>query len=246
MDPDIQYKNTSEAAVAGVRSLVGSCIRSGTVKKLVYTASVVAASPLKDDGTGFKDSMDESCWSPLHPSFAYSNDGLTGYVHSKTLAEKEVLSYNGRGIMVATLACGLVGGGTILSTMPESMGVLISQIAKKEGRYQTLRFLEELIGKVPILHIEDVSEAHIFCMEDSSINGRFLCASTYLSSAEIASYCRQYYPEIDMAEEFIEDSRREISWGSTKLQEMGFKYKYDIKGILDGSLECARKLDGFP
>lgn len=72
-----QYKNTSEAAVAGVKSIAESCIRSGTVKQLIYTASVVAASPLKEDGSGYKDSMDETCWTPLNLSLAYSNDFLT-------------------------------------------------------------------------------------------------------------------------------------------------------------------------
>ena len=52
------------------------CERSGTVKRLIYTASVVAASPLKDDGTGFKDFMDETCWTPLNLSIPYSNDDL--------------------------------------------------------------------------------------------------------------------------------------------------------------------------
>lgn len=56
----------SEAAIAGVKCIVTSCIKSGTVKRLIYTASVVGSSPLKDDGTGFKDAIDETCWTPLH------------------------------------------------------------------------------------------------------------------------------------------------------------------------------------
>ena len=63
--------------MAGVKSIVSSCIRSGTVKRMVYTASVVAASPLKYDGTGFSDEMDESCWTPLHLLYAYGDDFLT-------------------------------------------------------------------------------------------------------------------------------------------------------------------------
>jgi len=46
-------------------------VRSGTVKRLIYTASVVAASPLKEDGSDFKDVMDETCWTPLHDSLEY-------------------------------------------------------------------------------------------------------------------------------------------------------------------------------
>lgn len=44
-------------------------MKSSSVKKLIYTASVVAASPLKEDGSGYKDSMDDSCWTPLNLSY---------------------------------------------------------------------------------------------------------------------------------------------------------------------------------
>lgn len=61
-----QFKNTTEAAVEGVRAIVRHSIKSGTVRRVIYTASVVAASPLKDDGAaGFKDFIDETCWTPL-------------------------------------------------------------------------------------------------------------------------------------------------------------------------------------
>ncbi|RWV93004.1 hypothetical protein GW17_00044567 [Ensete ventricosum] len=36
------------------------CEVSGTVRRVIYTGSVLAASPLKEDDTGFKDSIDES------------------------------------------------------------------------------------------------------------------------------------------------------------------------------------------
>lgn len=228
-------------------SIVESCIKSGTVKRLIYTASVVAASPIKDSGNGFKPSMDESCWTPLNHSFSHANEALMAYTHSKTLSEKEVLRHNGKGdleLEVVSIACGLVGGDTLLPTISASLsrGVLISQVTNNEGWYQTLRFLEELLGKVPIVHIEDVCEAHILCMEKPSITGRFLCASAYLSSAEIASHWKRCYPYINIAEEFVEDLGREISLGSTKLKEIGFEYKFDGKMILDGSLKCAQRL----
>lgn len=63
-----------EAATGGVRSIAESCIRSESVKRLIYTGSVTASSPLKEDGSGFKSSFDESCWTPLNLSFTYSND----------------------------------------------------------------------------------------------------------------------------------------------------------------------------
>ncbi|XVF22405.1 hypothetical protein REPUB_Repub12eG0169600 [Reevesia pubescens] len=238
---DSQFKDTSEAAVAGVKSILESCIRSGTVKRLIYTSSVTTASPLKENGKDFKDRMDESCWTRQDIAFPYSNDVLVGYSCSKTLSEKQLLRYDGE-VEVVSLVCGLLGGETLLLSMPESMGVLISQATKNRRRYHTLRFLEELLGKVPILHIEDVCDAHIFCLEKPSISGRFLCASAYLSSADIASHFRKHYPDIDIPDEFVENLNREICWGSSKLKEAGFDCKCDVKMILEDSINCGLRL----
>ena len=51
-----------------------ACIKSGTVKRLIYTGTVLASSPTKDDGNGFKDLMDETCWTPLNVHFPFSDD----------------------------------------------------------------------------------------------------------------------------------------------------------------------------
>ncbi|MBA0560052.1 hypothetical protein Golob_016978, partial [Gossypium lobatum] len=217
------FKDTTEAAVAGVKSIVECCITSGTVKRLIYTASVVASSPLKEDGEGFKDQLDESCWTSHGVAFAYSTDHLMAYASSKTASEKELLRYSGA-IELVSLALGLVGGGTLLSTMPGSVNVL------------------ELLGKVPILHVEDVCDAHIFCLEKPSINGRFLCATAYLSSAEIASHYRMIFPDIQIPDEFVEKLDRKIVWGSTKLKDAGFEFKCDVKTILEDSINLGLKL----
>ena len=72
----MQYKNTIEASVDTAKSIAMCCVRLGTVKRLIYTASMVFASPLKEDGSGFKDFMDETCWTPFNLSIPYSSDFL--------------------------------------------------------------------------------------------------------------------------------------------------------------------------
>ncbi|MQL20522.1 hypothetical protein EI008_26475, partial [Escherichia coli] len=137
-------QNVSEATVAGVKSIARYCVKSGTVRRLIYTASVVASSPRKDDGIGFKDFIDETCWTPLNVSFENS-DLHKSYTDSKTLAERELLSYangeNDHVLEVVSLACGLVGGDTLLSYMPGSIAVLISQIKDNETTYQALTYI---------------------------------------------------------------------------------------------------------
>lgn len=108
---------------------------------------------------------------------------------------------------VISLACGLVGGNVLqhvaIST-PESLAVLISQSLKHGNRYISLRFLEELNGKVPIVHLHDVTAAHIFCMENSALHThRFLCASAFLKSSEIANLLQKCQPDVKIDHEYV-------------------------------------------
>ncbi|CAJ1961268.1 unnamed protein product [Sphenostylis stenocarpa] len=245
-----QYKSTTEAAVAGAESIAMSCVRAGTVKRLIYTASVVSASPLKEDGSGFKDAMDETCWTPLNDSleYAFLDDPLyKEYTYSKTLAEKHILSFgndeNGRGgLEVVTLPCGLVGGDSLQSSALRSMVVCIAQIVQNEMAYKSLKFLEGLLGKIPLVHIDDVCEAHILCMESTSISGRFLCASSYVSLQEMANHYARYHPEFNVKQEHEDGPKKDIKWTSTKLCDKGFVFKYDAKMILDCCIKCARRM----
>ncbi|KAH1196143.1 putative anthocyanidin reductase [Glycine max] len=248
-DPGSQYKNTSEAAMAASKSIALSCVRAGTVKRLIYTASVVSASSLKEDGSGFKDAMDETCWTPLNDSLAYvypDDPFYKDYTYSKTLSEKHVLSYgndeNGGGLEVVTLPCGLVGGDTLQSSTPVSGVVCIAQIMQDARAYISLKFLKKLLGKIPLVHIDDVCEAHIFCMESTSISGRFLCASSYISLEEMANHFALHYPEFNVKQEYEDELKKDIKWASTKLCDKGFVYKYDAKMILDDCIKCARRM----
>jgi hypothetical protein len=55
--------------------ILRQCERSGTVRRVIHTASVTAASPLREDGGGgeYKDFINESCWTPLNLSYGFSN-----------------------------------------------------------------------------------------------------------------------------------------------------------------------------
>lgn len=69
-----QYKSTAEAAVAAVRVILRQCEESKTVKRVIHTASISTASPLKDkeaegSGDGYKDFISESCWTPLNVDY---------------------------------------------------------------------------------------------------------------------------------------------------------------------------------
>ncbi|XVF51348.1 hypothetical protein PTKIN_Ptkin04bG0177900 [Pterospermum kingtungense] len=234
-----------EAAISGVRSITESCIQSQSVKRVIYTASVMAASPLTKDRPNTKSYVNESCWTPLDVTFTHGLHYMRAYTVSKTLAEKEALSYNDNPdgkLEVVTLPCGLVGGETLLSYVPLSTEVMFSQLIRKSPTFNGLQLIEELLGSIPILHIEDVCDAHIFCMEQPSMRGRFICAAANPTIREMATYLQQNYPQYEITEEFMGEERTGIACDLSKLVKMGFKYKHDMKKILDDSVECGRRL----
>ncbi|XP_024632112.1 putative anthocyanidin reductase isoform X2 [Medicago truncatula] len=243
-----QFRSIEEAAIAGVKSIAATCIKSRTVRRLIYTGTVVAASPLKDDGSGYKDFIDETCWTPLQSLHLPLTDFHKGYVASKTLAERELLRSYGNdengsgGFEVVSLVVGVVGGETPLSYLPGSVAVITSQLQDNEALYQSLKFLEDICGKIPIVHIDDVCEAHIFCAELPSINGRFLVVNSCASLSEIGNYYSQNYPEFKLKEKYLEGQNRGIKWDSNKLIDNGFVYKYDLKMILDDNIRCLRRV----
>ncbi|KAK6251416.1 NAD-dependent epimerase/dehydratase - like 10 [Theobroma cacao] len=244
------FKDTTEAAVAGVRSIADACIRSQTVKRLIYTASVMASSPLTEDRLQFKPCVDESCWTPVDMLFTYCNEVTLAYTRSKTLAEKEALSYNEKNncnLEVVTLPCGLVGGETLLSYVPLSVEIMtLTHLRGKIFSVEGLRLMQEILGSVPLVHIDDVCDAHIFCMETPSMRGRFLCAAANPTIAEIATYFGENYPDCKIGEELMGEEKGGIAFDSSKLIKMGFHYKCDMKKILDDSMECRRRLGALP
>ncbi|KAG6684838.1 hypothetical protein I3842_12G083400 [Carya illinoinensis] len=241
-----QYKDTAEAAVAAVRIIADSCIRSQTVKRLIYTASVMASSPLTENGVSFKSCMDESCWTPLDVSFSCADDFTLAYTKSKILAEKEVLKYNeydnGSRLQVVTLVCALVGGEAILPQLPASVETILSPLTEKLYFSKALKFLQELLGSIPLVHIEDVCRAHIFCMEKPLMKGRFLCAAANPTIRGIAIYFQEKFAKNQIAKEFMEGpTNNAVGCDFTKLIKMGFEYKHDKNKILDESVASGER-----
>ena len=68
-----QYKSTAEATLDAARVILRQCADSKTVKRVIHTGTISTCSPLKEDSTGFKDAVDESCWTPLDVDYPHRN-----------------------------------------------------------------------------------------------------------------------------------------------------------------------------
>ncbi|KAF7007664.1 hypothetical protein CFC21_022582 [Triticum aestivum] len=176
-----KYKDTTEATLDATRTILQQCERSKTVKRVIHTGSVVTASPLREDGDGYKEFVNESCWTPLGLSCDHSNEYMD--------------------------------------------------------------FLQALLGSVPLVHVDDVCEAHVFCMEKSSdvVGGRYLCTTAHTNMHDILEHYARMHPELERIKEVVGEGLR-VQANTNKLVELGFKYKYGAEEVLDGSVDCGKRL----
>ncbi|XP_051204319.1 NADPH HC-toxin reductase 1 [Lolium perenne] len=243
-----KYKTAAEAAVDAVQVILRLCEESKTVKRVIHTASVSAASPLTKSSsaaaTVYRDFISESCWTPLDVDYPLRNPHFDKYIESKLVSEKELLGYNDGEIPafeVVTLPCGLVAGDTVLSHIPETVESAVAPVTGRDPYFTLPRILQKLLGSVPLVHVDDVCAAHIFCMEQPSLSGRFLCAAAYPTVHDILDHYGSKFPHLDLLKE-TDDVPVRVQSERDKLGELGFRYKYKMEQILDESISCAVRL----
>ncbi|CAN6193927.1 unnamed protein product [Urochloa humidicola] len=245
-DAGSKYKSTAEAVVDAVRAILRQCEESGTVKRVIHTASVSAASPLKEEGSGagYKDFISESCWTPLDVDYPLRSAHFDKYILSKLQSEQELLRYNAGespAFEVVTLPLGLVAGDTVLGRVPETIESAVSPVSGNEAYFGLPRILQQLLGSVALVHVDDVCDALVFCMEHRpSIAGRFLCAAAYPTIHDVADHYAKRFPRIDVLRETEAVAR--VKPEGDKLGDLGFRYKYGMEEILDSSVACAARL----
>ncbi|PNT74809.1 hypothetical protein BRADI_1g22260v3 [Brachypodium distachyon] len=240
-----KYKDTTEAIVDATRAILQQCERSKTVRRVIHTGSVVSAAPLReDDGDGYKEFVDESFWTPLGLPYGHSNEQLD------TLSDKELLKHNSEAestaFDVVVLLCGLVGGDALVPHAPDSIQVILSPLTGIEPYHGSLKFLQALLGSVPLVHVDDVCEAHIFCMDSAKVAAgggrRFLCATAHPNMQDIVKHYAAKHPELKLLIEEVVGEGVRVQANTNKLVELGFEYKYGAEEVLDGSLECGKRL----
>eukprot|EP01018_Ginkgo_biloba_P035200 Gb_09086 [translate_table: standard] len=227
-------------AVKGVVNVLRACTKAGTVKRLVYTSSVTAASPLINDTGEYSECLDESRWTDL--DLIIRNKKLWKYCASKTLAEQAAIKLgNENQIEVVSIAPALVGGPCLTPTLPRTTQTTLSPITGKGEYYEMLKSLRHVLGSIPLVHIDDVCNAQIFLMEQPSAQGRHICSSCSLDMNELVENFCKCYPQSNVQFKFEDQDciGGGVATSSKKLLDMGFCYNYGPQEILDQSIKCA-------
>nr|ACB56920.1 dihydroflavonol-4-reductase [Pilosella officinarum] len=224
--------------IEGVLSIIRSCAKAKTVKRLVFTSS--AGTVNVHDGSQLP-VYDESHWSDL--DFINSKK-MTAWMYfvSKILAEKEAWkATKENNIDFISIIPTLVVGPFINPAFPPSLITALSLIIGEESHYS-------IIKQGQYVHLDDLCESHIYLYENPEANGRYICSSHDATIHQLANMIKEKWPEYDIPTKFpgIDDELPTVSFSSKKLIDMGFKFKYNLEEMFKGAIDSCREKGLLP
>nr|AEN69002.1 dihydroflavonol 4-reductase [Chrysanthemum x morifolium] len=218
--------------IEGVLSIIRSCVKAKTVKKLVFTSSAGTVNVQKQQVPVY----DESHWSDL--DFIYSKK-MTAWMYfvSKTLAEKAAWkATKENNIDFISIIPTLVVGPFISPSFPPSLMTALSLITGAESHYS-------IIKQCQYVHLDDLCESHIYLYENPKAAGRYICSSHDATIHQLAKMIKEKWPEYQVPTKFevIDDEIPIVSFSSKKLTDMGFKFKYDLEEMFRGAIKSCKE-----
>nr|AGI96401.1 dihydroflavonol 4-reductase [Petunia x hybrida]QUE39309.1 dihydroflavonol 4-reductase [Petunia integrifolia subsp. inflata] len=223
--------------VRGMLSIIESCAKANTVKRLVFTSSAGTLDVQEQQKLFY----DQTSWSDL--DFIYAKK-MTGWMYfvSKILAEKSAMEETKKkNIDFISIIPPLVVGPFITPTFPPSLITALSLITGNEAHYC-------IIKQGQYVHLDDLCEAHIFLYEHPKADGRFICSSHHAIIYDVAKMVREKWPEYYVPTEFkgIDKDLPVVSFSSKKLTDMGFQFKYTLEDMYKGAIETCRQKQLLP
>ncbi|KAL6651451.1 hypothetical protein ACP70R_010376 [Stipagrostis hirtigluma subsp. patula] len=238
-----------DAAVRGTLNVMRSCVKAGTVKRVILTSSAAAVCgrPLQGDGHV----LDEESWSDVEHLRANKKTPMWAYAVSKVLLEKEACRFaEEHGISLVTLCPVITVGAAPAMNVQTSVPNCLSLLSGDEAEFAVLRGMERGSGTVALVHIDDVCRAEVFAAEEEAAAGRYVVCSLNTTILEIARFLAAKYPQYPvktelLSGEFPEKPRACLS--SAKLVREGFQFKYrTLDEIYDDVVEYGKALGILP
>ncbi|VAH37069.1 unnamed protein product [Triticum turgidum subsp. durum] len=228
-------------------NVLRSCVRAGTVRRVVLTSSAAAVSsrPLEGDGHV----LDEDSWSDVE-FLRSTKTGAWAYPVSKVLLEKAACAFAlEHGISLVTVCPVVTVGAAPAAKVNTSVPDILSLLSGDDARISKLEFIERVTGAIPMVHIDDLCRAELFLAEEKAASGRYNCGSVNTTVVGLARFLAAKYPQYNVKTDryagLTEKPRVCIS--SAKLVKEGFEYKYkNLDGIYGSVVEYGRALGILP
>ncbi|KAF7012502.1 hypothetical protein CFC21_026689 [Triticum aestivum] len=243
-------KEVIELAVSGTLNVMRSCVRAGTVKRVILTSSVAAVvgRPLL-----LADShvLDEESWSDVE-YLRVTNAGDWAYNVSKVLMEKAAWTFaQDSGISLVTVCPVVTVGEAPATIVHTSVPLGLSLLTGDDEKIRSLELIESESGSIPMVHVHDLCRAKIFVAEEEGASGRYICSCPGLDPTltELASFLAAKYPQYNVNSDRFggRPEKLRVCISSAKLVGEGFEFRYKaLDEIYDDVVNYGRSLGILP
>ncbi|KAF5948764.1 hypothetical protein HYC85_014721 [Camellia sinensis] len=224
--------NVIEPAVNGTLNLLKSCLKTPSVRRVVFTSSI-STMTAKDSAGKWRSVVDESCQNPIDRVWK-TKTGAWVYVLSKLLTEEVAFKFaNESSIDLVSVITTTVAGPFLTSTVPTSVQVLLSPITGDSKFSRILSAVNSRMGSIALVHIEDICSAHIFLMEHDGAEGRYICSAHSSVISQLVDHLAKEHPFSNM-QRLVEEEHGSVpsEISSKKLRDLGFNFKFSLEDII--------------
>ncbi|KAL6843997.1 hypothetical protein ACP4OV_025670 [Aristida adscensionis] len=249
MNSDNPEQEMVEAAVRGTLNVLRSCVKAGTVKRVVLTSSAAAVGGRQLHGDGHV--LDEASWSDVGYLRADTSTPGWAYGVSKVLAEKAASAFAAEhGLSLVTVCPVVTVGSSPAPAARTSVPDCLSLLSGDEAYLAVLRGIERAAGTVALVHVDDVCRAEVFVAEETAAAGRYVLAGLNTTVLELARFLDGRYPQYPVKVELLSGELLEkprVRFSSAKLVGEGFEFKYTTLGAMyDDMVEYGKALGILP
>ncbi|OEL30037.1 Dihydroflavonol-4-reductase [Dichanthelium oligosanthes] len=241
-----------EPATRGTINVLQSCVRAGTVRRVIFTSSVSTLTAADVEGRR-KAVVDESCLRDLDDVWRTKPVGWI-YILSKRLTEEAAFRFaRENGLHLVSVILPTVAGPFLTPSVPTSIQLLLSPITGAPTLYSLLASVHSRFGCLPLAHVQDACDAHVFLAESPRAEGRYLCAAGGHPMAQVARLLASRYPPFKPAERHVRepspprsldffrlsrdfDASCSSTVSSKRLLDLGFRFEYGVGDIVTDSV----------
>ncbi|KAI3918255.1 hypothetical protein MKX01_041575 [Papaver californicum] len=227
-----------KTSVEGTLGILKSCLKSKTVKRVVYTSS--SAATMMISNLKVVKEIDEAMWSEVDHFIRKPEQVIPGglsYVVSKTLTERASLKFaEEHGLDLVTILPSMIVGPFITPNLPTSVSLALSIILG--DRKMMIR-----LKPTNAVHIDDVASAQIFLFECQNAKGRHICSSVDFTIHDVAKFIAEKYPEFQLPTDLLKEIEEEkpVHLSSDKLLSMGFHFKYGFEEMFGDAIRSCKE-----